>query len=57
MALSACQMFAAAFGWLPPRASALMQELVDLSALVHSLQVRYHPECLVPRACAVMPLQ
>jgi len=41
MAVSTCQMFAAALGWLPPRASALMQELVDLSALVHSLQVRW----------------
>ena len=41
MALSTLQMLAAMMGWLPPRASAMMQEVVDLSALVHSLQLLY----------------
>lgn len=39
MAISTCQMIAAAFGWLPPRVSAFLQEMVDLAALIHSLQL------------------
>ena len=31
MAISVCQMIAAAFGWLPPQVSALLQEVLDLS--------------------------
>ena len=34
MAISVCQMIAAAFGWLPPRVSALLQEVLDLSVFV-----------------------
>ena len=41
MALSTIQMLAAAAGWLHPRTSAMMQELVDLSTLLHSMQLLY----------------
>ena len=43
MALSIIGMFVAAFGYLPPVAGAIGQEIIDLLAVMNALRVSFFP--------------
>ncbi|KAB2952760.1 MAG: HAD-IC family P-type ATPase, partial [Thermoanaerobaculia bacterium] len=47
MALSVAGMFFAAAGWLPPVAGALVQEVIDVAAVVNALRVALPPRSLI----------
>jgi cation transport ATPase len=46
MLLSIVGMFLAAFGWLPPVAGAMVQETIDVVAVLNALRTAYPPKNL-----------
>lgn len=47
MALSIAGMFVAAFGYLPPVAGAITQEIIDVAVIVNALRVALRPKTLI----------
>jgi cation transport ATPase len=43
MALSGVGMLPASAGWLPPIAGAVVQEVIDLAAVLNAFRVSFHP--------------
>lgn len=52
MALSVAGMFLAAFGWLPPVAGAIAQEVIDVAAVLNALRAAWRPSVLTDYGAA-----